>query len=805
MKKHIKKLLCSILIALMVLTSVPFIGSTDLTPLASAYEAPTKGMCGDNVSYSYNEKKAELTLGGTGKMWDYSKRGDEVTPFYTYWIKSLVIGSGVTYVDLFNLLQEISCLSKITVNKNNKYYSSDSSGVLFNKDKTELLLYPASSESTSYKIPSGVKKIADRAFACSFSLKSITIPNTVESIGECAFYCCSFTSVKIPSGVKTIGKDAFDGCHDLKKITVDKNNKYFSYDSTGVLFNKSKTKLILYPVGNTAKSYTVPSTVKTIGNKAFCDAANLESVTLSKNLTQIGYSAFAGCSKLKSISLPDTTTAIGSGCFLGCMSLKSVKLGTGLTTIGTEAFRGSDITSIKIPAKVNSIGKYAFKDCNSLKKISVDNNNAKYSCDSNGVLFNKNKTTLISYPRANTNTSYTIPNTVKTIYLYAFENCNKLSSIKLGNSVKTIGSSAFSGCYGLNSVVIPDSVTTIGSFAFWGCKNLNSLKLGKKLATIGNSAFGYCNALKSVYIPASVTSIGSGAFDYCKVLEKISVDKNNSAYSCDSYGILFNKDKSVLIKCPLANKTTAYSVPDTVTTIEDSAFMNCSSLKKVTIGTGVKAIGGSAFYGCVSLGDIDIKGNLNSVGRRAFFDTKYYDDEKNWDKKVLYLGNSLIKAREDISSFTMREGTTCIANDAFGFCGNLKEITIVDSVININSFAFDCCYNLERVNIGKGVKYIGERVFLDCLSLKDIYYSGTEQQWEKISISSDNADLFAANIHFHTHTFDGSVCTSCGFNKADSCTCNCHKTGIIKVIFTITNLFQKLFGQNTVCACGMKH
>lgn len=805
MTKHIKKLLCSILLALMVLTSVPFMGNTDLSPLASAYEVPTKGMCGDNVSYSYNEKKAELTLGGTGKMWDYSKRGDDVTPFYTYWVESLVIGSGVTYVDMFNLFQEISCLSKITVNKNNKYYSSDSSGVLFNKDKTELLLYPASSVSTSYKIPSGVKKIANEAFANSFSLKSITIPNTVESIGERAFYCTSLTGVKIPSAVKTIGKDAFDGCYDLKKITVDKNNKYFSYDSTGALFNKSKTKLIVYPIGNTANSYTVPNTVKIIGNKAFSGAANLESVTLSKNLTQIGYSAFEGCSELKSISLPDTTTAIGSRCFSSCIGLKSVKLGAGLTTIGTGAFRDSGITSIKIPTKVNSIGKYAFKDCESLKKISVDNNNAKYSCDSNGVLFNKNKTTLINYPQANTKTSYTIPNTVKTIYLYAFENCKKLSSVKLGSSVKTIGSRAFSGCYRLNSVVIPDSVTTIGSFTFWGCENLNSLKLGKKVATIGNSTFGYCNALKSIYIPASVTSIGSGAFDYCEVLEKITVDKNNNAYSCDSYGILFNKDKSVLIKCPLANKTTVYSVPGTVTTIEDSAFKNCHSLKKVTIGTGVKAIGGSAFYGCKSLVDIDIKGNLNSVGTRAFFDTQYYNNEKNWDKKVLYIGNGLIEAQEDIASFTMREGTTCIANDAFSFCSGLKEITIIDSVISINSFAFDCCYNLERVNIGKGVKYIGEKAFINCLSLKDIYYSGTEQQWEKISISSDNADLFAADIHFHTHTFDGSVCTSCGFNKADSCTCNCHKTGIMKVIFAITNLFQKLFGQNTVCACGAKH
>lgn len=288
MAKFSKKILCSLIVAIMVLSSVPFVENVDFSFLVSSAHARNEsGMCGDKVSYTYNAKKDELTLSGTGRMWEFDIENGTFPRFFMYCPKSLVIGSGVTYVDIHDLFQEVTCLSKITVNKNNKYYSSDSSGVLFNKNKTELLLYPASNTRTSYKIPSGVKKIADLAFWGSDHLKSLTLPSSLETIGKRAFSSCyRIENIKIPARTKTIGEDAFESCK-FKKITVDKNNKYFSSDSAGVLFNKKKTKLILCPVANTTAAYTVPDSVKTISDCAFAECENLQSVKLGKNVSKI--------------------------------------------------------------------------------------------------------------------------------------------------------------------------------------------------------------------------------------------------------------------------------------------------------------------------------------------------------------------------------------------------------------------------------------------------------------------------------------------------------------------------------------
>ena len=230
-----------------------------------------------------------------------------------------------------------------------------------------------------------------------------------------------------------------------------------------------------------------------------------------------------------------------------------------VTSIGNYAFTDCySLTSITIPNSVTSIGWYAFSGCSSLTSINVDVNNPNY-CSIDGVLFNKDKTTLIQYPIGNTRTEYTIPNSVTSIGEYAFRDCSSLTSITIGNSVTSIGRSAFYDCSSLTSITIPNSVTSIGDYALGYCSSLTSITIPNSVTSIGDYAFWYCSSLTSITIPNSVTSIGSSAFEGCSSL-------------------------------------TSITIPKSVTSIGDYAFAYCSSLTTVICeAVEVPELGGYVF------------------------------------------------------------------------------------------------------------------------------------------------------------------------------------------------------------------
>jgi hypothetical protein len=268
---------------------------------------------------------------------------------------------------------------------------------------------------TSITIPEGVTTIGERTFSSCRSLTSITIPDGVTTIGSYAFsYCSSLTSITIPNSVTSIGNDAFYGCSSLTTIQVKDGNMHFSF-MDGVLFNKNKTTL-LYCLRTKSGNYTIPSSVTTIGERAFYDCSSLTSITIPKGVTTIGSYAFEFCRSLTLITIPEGVTTIGERAFSSCSSL----------------------TSITIPDGVTTIGEYAFYGCSSL-------------------------------------TSITIPNSVTTIGRSAFSDCSSLTSIAIPESVTTIESSTFSYCRSLTSITIPEGVTTIGGYAFYYCISLTEI------------------------------------------------------------------------------------------------------------------------------------------------------------------------------------------------------------------------------------------------------------------------------------------------------------------------------------------
>ena len=244
--------------------------------------------------------------------------------------------------------------------------------------------------------------------------------------------------------------------------------------------------------------------VTSIGSQAFYECSNLTSITIPSGLTSIGEQAFGNCTGLTSITIPSGFISIGDYAFWNCTGLTSITIQNGVTSIGTGAFWNcTGLTSITIPSSVTSIGVNVFYNCTGLTDITVDSNNSSF-CSESGVLFNKDKTTLIYYPLGKNDSSYTIPDGVTVIEQYAFYCNSKLTSVTIPSGVTSIGEMAFRECSGLTSVIVPSSVTSIEYNAFWCCFNLIIYIPGG--ITIGIDAF-YSTAAKITYTVDSSNNV----------------------------------------------------------------------------------------------------------------------------------------------------------------------------------------------------------------------------------------------------------------------------------------------------------
>ena len=444
-----------------------------------------------------------------------------------------------------------------------------------------------------------------------------------------------------------------------------------------------------------------------------------------------------------------TVTSIGEWAFKSCSTLSSVIIPNSVTIIGNNAFlycRG--LTSVNIQGNITSIGSYAFADCSSLASLDI-------------------------------------PSSVTSIGKYAFSGCSSLASVNIPIGITSIGDCTFQSCSSLKSIIIPTSVTNIGSSAFANCFDLTSVAIPNSVKSIGDTAFENCNGLSIVNIPNSVMNIGFGAFRYCSSLTDINVEEGNSCYS--SYnGVLFNADKTTLIKYPEGKKETSYSVPEGVVKIDVSAFCGCENLTSVSIANTVASIGDEAFSGCLALALVNIGKGVTDLGKNLFsgcfsltaINVEEGNSSYSSENGVLFNADmtTLIKYPEGKkeTTYSIPNGVTCIGQSAFYGCSSLMSVSIPQSVDTIALWAFeytglskneenwkgdvlyvDGCLITARTSLNgnhdviEGTRLIADYAFYGCRDLISVTIPASVMNSGKL-VFADCAGLKSVNINSRT-------------------------------------------------------
>ena len=498
------------------------------------------------------------------------------------------------------------------------------------------------------------------------------------TVSNAEHYACELLEAKEPTCTEvglTLGwKCAVEGCdevympqqeipalgHDLGIYNICTRCGYEKF-SEGLEYTLSEdgTYYIVSRIGTCTDIHiNIPSEynekpVKEIGNKAFYYKTNIISAKIPDSVTSIGSVGFASTG-LTSVMIGDSVTSIGSDAFQSCTKLTSVEIPDSVTSIGAQAFyRCIRLTSVTIGNGVKSIGDDAFYKCSSL-------------------------------------TSVTIPNSVTSIGDDAFYKCSSLTSVTIPNSVTSIGNSAFRDCSGLTSVTIGSGVTSIVDFAFYGCYKLVEV-INKSSLTITKGTYSYGDVARYA----------------------LEVHDDGESKIVNKNGYLFYTYEGVNYLLGYIGTDTELNLPANYNrenyVIYEYAFYDNDKITSVIIPNSVTSIGNSAFYGCYKLTSVTIPNNVTRIGKDAFCNTGYYNNESNWENGVLYIGKYLINTKTYISSnYTIKDGTALIADSVFNGCSSLTSVTICDSVTSIGNYAFANCHKLIEVinksslNITKG-------------------------------------------------------------------------------------------------------
>ena len=450
-----------------------------------------------------------------------------------------------------------------------------------------------------------------------------------------------------------------------------------------------------------------------------------------KTVTGIAPSAFLNCEKIEKVIIPDTVTYIGDSAFERCLALKE----------------------IAVPYGVTKINDHVFTDCISLQKV-------------------------------------TLPDSIKSIGYESFYNAGDSLEIKIPDSVTELSERCFF-CSGVSSVTLSPNIKVIPKEAFNGSGLLESFVIPEGVVEIGELAFGGGAYFSTLNIPASVTKIAPRAFSEIPNLESFTVDAKNPSYTCMD-GVLFNKNKTVVVSYPSRRENVSYTLPETVveildftfagndfiekltlpdglktigfgaftncrwlseinlpdslTTLEQGVFTRCYALEKIVIPESITVIPENCFYCCESLGNVKLPSKLTAIESQAFVGTKYEEDKSYWQNGFLYIDNYLIRVDRDLQGHAdIKKGTKLIADYAFSLCSEVTSVNVPDGIKKIPYAMFLFCSSLENVSLPSSIEHIDAYAFSRTGSdWFTITFRGTPAQWA--NVKTDEAEVeFLAN------------------------------------------------------------
>lgn len=704
-------------------------------------------------AFGFCESIESLDLTGVGQLGEYSFVGCSG-------IRDLTVGERI-YIPEYcfancSSIRELE-LSSQFVGRLAFLGCSRITTVRFTSDVTEIGYgaFNGCSSLVNLVFDGSLQYLGDYAFASCSSLPSVLIPAGCEYLGNFAFGSCSSLEAVTFSAdavVREIGEGVFYGDYDVTAFTVEPGSKYLTV-SNGVLYTRDMTKLVLMPAGKIAGGFTVPGSVREIGDYAFSYKGGVNNVYLP-SVRKIGKNAFMNCT-VRSVSSIGNLTEIGDRAFYNCPYLVVFELPDGLETIGANAFYGcvaitwGDFT---LPASVTTVGEYAFCGNYGITGFTVP---AQLTAIADGM-----------FAQCKNLTKVTLHDNVTEIGGYAFRKCEALEEIALPESVTTIGEACFAET-GLKKIALPSALSEIPAYCFYGDRALTEITVPASVTGVGNFAFYQTTALKNLDL-ANVRELGSYAL-IGSAVETLRADRLETVGNYTFFGTAIASlnlpELTVIGDYAFANmeKLTAFSAEKTETVgvaafyrtaklrelnlpackdIGDYAFMLASSLEKINLGK-LEKLGTYAFYS-TRLTKLSLPATVESIAPGAFITKAFNSTDDNIlriaeitiddacetyftdDRGAVYrkLENGMYElvaypSGSAETAYTVLEGTVRIADEAFSTNVFLKEITVARTVTNVGAAAFYGCSALEKINF----------LSVEAPVLESRYYTNSADGW----------------------------------------------------------------------------